>query len=364
MISAKVIVDFGIEFTNAIVIHDSQQYSIRIKNHFVKINEINNELLNSYSEEDSSILDLNITFNGYNFMGNFVNGKLQEKEYNISNFSYNYKFIKSKNSKFEQECMALVLPNLILRVCQLFEMDTDLDISFVFLLDRNEILRGKQAFADILSNFKNINFLFPAININLATRNVKVLPKGLCNYTACMFNLDNTYVYENKPFLTKKVLILNISNFFTSCLIVDSNKLINYYHKVDEGINKIIQNIKTGMVVNYSIPIFENNIVKFIETGESDSKTELTNCISEQLKTYANHIISPIKSNINTTDLEFSSISGLVINLENEGLEKLGMSNYIIDAIQGNGNMNIKLLETPNTDNLDLLGACILSDID
>ena len=361
--------DFGVELTKCVVVYNKDYIIFDVNSQFATVSSVNDTLLQSYSPYDSYILNVDSAINGNKILGEFVNGELQKKEFLASNESL--KFTKSKTKKYKQDVIILILQLAIFKAYQQIKLkynvdDSSLLVDFVFLFNKNEIAEAKSCLNTLIHEITTVNTVFPKDTISVQCNSIKYFPKGYSALASCLFNTDKTYNKANKQYLGQKIIVLDIGTLESSCIVSNNNSLVDYYYNYPYGLDKILVNIRTNLLLEGNV-IKVDDIIDFTRTGDSVYKASLIKNISIELNRFFADFLNSLTQDLNNNSIDFSTMQTILVC--GKVLIFDDIENIITSIVNEKLNKNFNLVKIPDLSDIELkstdlniLGACILSD--
>lgn len=322
--TANLIVDLGNSSTKCKVQYGKDQNTGRfyqrrfdISNVFAPISS-DYEVSDEYNTETSTIIYVDTKINGVQLRGNFCNGELQEKEKPLTTIkpsatSRKYELdstILSFNMAFLKASEAILAMNHTTDFSQL-----DITWNVITLLPPGNLDEGKEAMTEIIKGIKEVNAVYPKVNIPIKINNVIVLPEGFCAYVGLVFLEGLKVRPEYKYLLEETVLVFDIGAGTTDCLLIKNNKIVqNSKYTVNQGGNNVYQYVRRKLK-SKGIDIEDNAIRQGVISGvikDGSKELNITDLINEAKEEIATKIVSEFQDFIELTDIKLRSIGYLL----------------------------------------------------
>lgn len=357
---ATLVLDFGNSETRGILLFGRdattgklRERAFRLSNRFNEV-EDNFVLPNDYSEDTSTVLRVMGVANGTSISGVYVNGEVQQKEYNVapirpSAIEKKYNAITTVMSYELAILHAYKAIQRMLRVSSIAELDITWDI--VVLLPPGDVDLGREKMVDLIKSVECVDATYPQVRMPIKVNRITVLPEGFCAYIGAVYDRGKI-IRKEMEYLTKEVtLVCDIGAGTTDILIVSKGGVINTSKfTINRGGNNVIQLVRSALRAE-GITLSETEIAEGIINGyvKDGTKTfDLTEILAKAKKEIAQQLVADMQGYLEETQFPIRSIARILVcgggAMSSENSKSLGDS--ILEYLRKLA-PNVELVELP-----------------
>lgn len=357
---ATLVLDFGNSETRGILLFGRdattgklRERAFRLSNRFNEVEE-GFVLPQDYDEETSTVLRVEGTANGAVVSGMYVNGEVQQKEYNVapirpSAIEKKYNAITTVMSYELAVLHAYKAIQRMLRTSSITELDITWDI--VVLLPPGDVDLGREKMVELIKSVGYVDATYPQVRMPITVNRITVLPEGFCAYIGAVYDRGKV-IRKEMEYLTKEVtLVCDIGAGTTDILIVSKGGVINTSKfTINRGGNNVIQLVRSALRAE-GITLSETEIAEGIINGyvRDGVKTfDLTEILAKAKKEIAQQLVADMQGYLEETQFPIRSIARILVcgggAMSSENSKSLGDS--ILEYLRKLA-PNVELVELP-----------------
>ena len=323
---AKLILDLGNSETRGTVLFGKNEATGRY-------NEASFELSNrfatvkpdymppsDYSEETSTIFQINAKIGENPVTGVYANGEVQLREFNTSPirpYAMDKKY-ESITTVLSFEVAMLQAMRALMSITRVTDYkQLAVDWSVFILLPPGDLKYGKSLMEDAVLSVKRVECAYPDVDFDTRVKRVVVLPEGYCAFMALLFDKGCVVRPEYQYLAEETTLVIDIGAGTTDILIMKDKRIIeSTMTTFEKGGNNVTQGVKRELRVKHGIKLNETDIIRGTVTGiikDGAKEVDICDIINDVKDSVASSIITDIQDFFEETEFPIRSISRLLV---------------------------------------------------
>lgn len=362
--NATLVIDFGNSETRCIVLcgkdantGKARERSFTLSNRFGVIDEKGSYTPSAdYSEDTTTVLNLEAVVDGSRYEITCVNGEAQLREYNVAPMRPTAleKKYNTGVTALSYELAMLYAHRAVQKITRVSDIKSlDVTWTVVALLPPGDLDFGKTKMADLLKSVTEVNCSYPDVRIPIKVNKILVLPEGFCAFIGTVFDRGRVIRPNMSPLLKETVLVFDIGAGTTDILIVKDNKVIsNSKHTIKRGGNNVMQGVRRELR-DIDIILSETDVAKGIIDGfvrDGSKVVDIRGIINTCKDEIARYLVADMQSYLEETEIPIRSIGKLLVcgggAIGGEGYATKSLGESIIAYLK-RLSPNVDLIEMP-----------------
>ena len=368
--NATVVLDLGNSETRGLVMFgkdaNSGKYHERkfnVPNRFYKVNE---DFMPSsdYSEENSTVFQINAVVDDREFCGVFCNGEVQEREFNIAPIRPTAleKKYTAQTTALSFEVAMLYATRALMQITRTTDYkQIDVRWNVFILLPPGDLDEGKDKMVAIIDSVKRVECAFPDVDFDINVAKTTVLPEGYCAYMGVIFDKGSIIRPKYQSLIDKITMVIDIGAGTTDILIIKDKRIIRTtMNTISRGGNNVTQLVKKELRSKYGLKLNETDINRSIVTGkvqDGASEIDIVDIINSAKDNVAASLITEVKDFFEETEFPIRSIQELLVcgggSMSSDDDEETNanikaLSESVVEQMKMYSK-NIELVELPTT---------------
>lgn len=324
--NATVVIDLGNSETRGLVMFgkDSStgkyhERKFTVSNRFDRVNE-DFRPSSDYSEESSTVFQINSVVDDRDFRGVFCNGEVQEREFNIAPLRPTAleKKYTAQTTALSFEVSMLYATRALMQITRTTDYkQIDVNWDVFILLPPGDLAEGKDKLSNIIESVKRVECAYPDVDFDIKLNKTVVLPEGYCAYIAVIFDKGKIIRPAYQSLISKTTMILDIGAGTTDMLIVRDQRIISTtMTTIERGGNNVTQLVKKELRSRYGLKLNETDLNRGIVTGkvkDGAREIDITDIINDAKDKVAASLITDVKAFFEETEFPIRSIEELLV---------------------------------------------------
>lgn len=308
-----------------------------------------------YTDENSTIIDVDTYVGNNHVLGRFCNGALQEREFPLVSIKPG---ARDKKWNLDASALSIRLAFLfafrgIMQLSRCYDPEQfDISWSVVALLPAGDLDAGREKLTQLIMSCDLVTSVLPEMRFDVNVNNVTVLAEGFCAFAGILYDSGRTLRTGYEYLKNETVLLFDIGAGTTNCMLIRENQLVQgSKYTISQGGNNVTALVRNKLMFE-GLDVDDSSVRSGVISGfvrDGAKNIDITEHVDSAKLEVASKIVSSFEDYLNTLDIKMRSIGYILIcgGGSQVGSADTPLSEAIITAVRRIA-PNIGVLEIPS----------------